>query len=768
MSDDLHLVVPGVAATAPAGEVPTGFSGMNDQLDRYFTAYWNKQARATHPGELAYAEVTKWLHMDGIYVTGVPHSIKRPGENRVWYQYPDQTYITVRGRLVTPSKVGRVLDDGTSQIWESTYNTPGSLTSQKDPLGRQATYTYAANGIDLLEVRQTTGGANDLLATFSSYTAQHRPQTVTDAAGQTTTITYNAASQPLTVTNPKSETTTFVYDSDGRLTSVTGPVTGTTATFTYDGYGRARTSTSIDGDTVTVDYDLLDRPTQITYPDLTTEKITYDRLDAVTTTDRRGRVTRTFHDPNRRVTRVRDPLGRMVEQKWSLAGLLTALVDGKGQSTTWTYDAKGRVVQEVRGGSATTAYTYETTTNRLKTVTDPKGQVTTFTYAIDDALLTRVYTNEAGPTADVTFTYDTVYPRLATMVDGIGTTAYSYTAVGQPGAGAVSSIDGPRTNDTLTYTYDELGRVLSRVLNAVSVSWAFDSLGRTTSEVNPLGTFGVTYDGVTGRVASVSYPNGQTSTYSYLGSAGERRLQTIHHKTPSATMLSRFDYTYGPGREHPDLDAAGGCGGAGAVDVRLRRRRSADQRGQTHDRRVADGAGELRLSLRHRWQPHGGASGRRGHRRYARCREPAVDAYAGGGPQGGRPGERSVARHRRWRSRRCRRGQRLCRPEATGQRHEYVHRGGHGHGGQHHNKELRGRSRRRQSDVHLRCQWQHHVGRDADVRVGRRGPAAGRGPRDAPQRVQLRRRQPADPHRRERERHDGPRCGAVLGGHRDH
>ena len=30
-----------------------------------------------------------------------------------------------------------------------------------------------------------------------------------------------------------------------------------------------------------------------------------------------------------------------------------------------------------------------------------------------------------------------------------------------------------------------------------------------------LGTFSYTYDGVTGRLATVTYPNGQTSTYSY-------------------------------------------------------------------------------------------------------------------------------------------------------------------------------------------------------------------------------------------------------------
>jgi hypothetical protein len=42
----------------------------------------------------------------------------------------------------------------------------------------------------------------------------------------------------------------------------------------------------------------------------------------------------------------------------------------------------------------------------------------------------------------------------------------------------------------------------------------------------------------------VTYPNSQTSTYSYYANTGDRRLQTIHHKYPNTTTLSRFDYTY--------------------------------------------------------------------------------------------------------------------------------------------------------------------------------------------------------------------------------
>ena len=231
---------------------------------------------------------------------------------------------------------------------------------------------------------------------------------------------------------------------------------------------------------------------------------------------------------------------------WCACGSLDALVDANGNKTTWERDWQNRVTREVRAnGTTDTLYTYDAT-GRLKTVTDPKDQVTTHTYATDDSLLTTVYTNATIPTPGVTYTYDPTYPRVLTMVDGIGTTTYAFKAPSVLGAGQVASVDGPLTNDTITYTYDQLARVTVRAINgaANTVTWGFDALGRVTSEANVLGSFTYTYDGVTSRLATVTYPNNQTSTYSYLPTNQDHRLQTIHHKYPNATTLSKFDYTY--------------------------------------------------------------------------------------------------------------------------------------------------------------------------------------------------------------------------------
>ena len=113
--------------------------------------------------------ITRWLlawdlpywHL---FPRHIPHSVKRPLEGRVWYRYLDQSPSDgeAAGTGTAPSLTARVLDDGTTQAWAWTYNAEGQVTSATDPLGRTPAYTYAANGRDLLEVRQTTGGATDL------------------------------------------------------------------------------------------------------------------------------------------------------------------------------------------------------------------------------------------------------------------------------------------------------------------------------------------------------------------------------------------------------------------------------------------------------------------------------------------------------------------------------------------------------------------------------------------------------------------------------
>jgi RHS repeat-associated protein len=526
---------------------PTGMNAFDNPYDgHHASVYWDKRAMAIAPGDPAAATQLWWaLVQSGQWVSAsVPLRIKKPLENPVWYSYQGGGSGT-EGTVRRVTGVGRVIDDGSSQVSTYTYNSRGRMTQAIDPLGRETDYSYDATGLDLLQVKQKRGGTFDILET-RTYNSQHEPLTITDAAGQMTTYTYNAAGQVLTITNAKSETTTYAYDANGYVLSVTGALPGATTTYAYDGFGRISTVTDSEGYAVTTTYDAANRPVQVAYPDGTTEQTIYNRLDRQQQRDRLGRITTFTYDASRRLAATRDPLGRTVAQEWCVCGSLDAVVDGNGNRTHWDYDVEARRTRETRANGLFTQYAYETTTPRLHLVTDPKGQVTTYTYARDNALLQTVYTNAAIATPSVSFTYDTTYSRVATMVDGTGTTTYSYypTTNGQFGAGRLSTVDGPLANDTIAYGYDELGRVTSRAINSVTETMTYDALGRATGQTNVLGSFGYTHVGNTSRLAGVTYPNGQTTSYNYFGHSNDDRLQTIDNKYSNATTLSKFDYTY--------------------------------------------------------------------------------------------------------------------------------------------------------------------------------------------------------------------------------
>jgi 5-(carboxyamino)imidazole ribonucleotide mutase len=81
-------------------------------------------------------------------------------------------------------------------------------------------------------------------------------------------------------------------------------------------------------------------------------------------------------------------------------------------------------------------------------------------------------------------------------------------------------------------------------IDGVAQSVTRDSLGRVSAVVNPLGTSTYGYDGPTGRFADITYPNRQTTTFTYFANANDRRLLQIHHRDKDGHTLSRFEHGY--------------------------------------------------------------------------------------------------------------------------------------------------------------------------------------------------------------------------------
>jgi len=255
-------------------------------------------------------------------------------------------------------------------------------------------------------------------------------------------------------------------------------------------------------------------------------------------------------------------LNRTTQFGWCSCGSLTSITDPKNQVTRFNRDLEGRVYQKVFADNSSMNYLYDGQTagntigasSRLKSVTDSKNQRTNYSYFADDNIQQITYTSSSGqplnpPTPSVTFTYDQNYNRVRTMVDGTGTTTYAYNPITFPpalGAGQLASVDGPLLNDTVTFGYDQLGRVTSRSINgtANAASWNFDSLGRISSTTNKLGTFNYGYVDVTNRLSSMTYPDGASTIYTYFPNFQDKRLQEIKNQTSTNALISQFDYTY--------------------------------------------------------------------------------------------------------------------------------------------------------------------------------------------------------------------------------
>jgi RHS repeat-associated protein len=136
------------------------------------------------------------------------------------------------------------------------------------------------------------------------------------------------------------------------------------------------------------------------------------------------------------------------------------------------------------------------------------------------------------------------------MTDSSGSsTTYVYNPItGTPalGAGQLLSEHNSFLNCTITYAYDELGRRTSQSIDGATESVVYDALGRVTSDINLLGTFTPTYQlgaQASFRAGSVSLPNGLTTTFNFDNAAGDQRLLEIKN-TLTGTVVSKSDYQY--------------------------------------------------------------------------------------------------------------------------------------------------------------------------------------------------------------------------------
>jgi YD repeat-containing protein len=242
------------------------------------------------------------------------------------------------------------------------------------------------------------------------------------------------------------------------------------------------------------------------------------------------------------------------------------------QDSTATFDGFGRLATshkpEQRDSSDNLKYTQYSYNpdDSIKTVTDGRGAVTTYTYGYQDdtsssekrGLLTKIAysspetTNIPDP-ADVSFVYDSLGNRTS-MADGMGNTAYAYDSLSRMISETRdfndSLPDGPLVNGNqvfqLSYTYSISGLKSYTDPYGKEIAYARDTVGRiSTVTGSPFGGV-TTYANnpayrVWGAVKHLEYGSGYKMDKSF-----NNRLQPLHFTVdnPSDSLAPLFDVDY--------------------------------------------------------------------------------------------------------------------------------------------------------------------------------------------------------------------------------
>ncbi len=544
----------------PAGNVsraylPTSNGADNRHLDYSYTAD-NLLASVSAPAPPGVAgprvtAMTSAYDGDGKVISATDAN----GVQQLTTYYSDERVRTQTG---TPN-------GGLTHVTQHGYDANGNSTSVTDAVGATSTTRYSADNL----VTDSIDGAGD--DTRYAYdpggrtTQVYSPSAIagdpgnpfvgSTGKGQPTVYTYTSDSLPLSVTTPVTVTTsgptlqrqvTYGYDRGGRKTAqdteLTPPGTPSaqgTQSFSYYNDDRLATHGAENGaGTITTVYDPAGNPTSVV------DTTSGSTVTATYYLDGRWR---TVDDGSRQQRYAGDGAGRIVAR--------ADVVDGSGTTslTSFTYGDAELPATMVAAAEAngTTSWGYDAG-GRVTSESDPNGQSVALSYGPDGTLGSKLVSVGGSPTASWCYgAYDGDYRQkqqtfAAGACSGGVTDSYSY-----DGAGRVSSfqISGTATNPSIQWDHD--GNRLSytngaatltatyRADDSIAGGDTYDQFGRLTGD--GCTTYG--YDGFN-RLTSATVASGGcngrqagTAHYTYDGldrqvshqDAGSSSTTAVHY-----------------------------------------------------------------------------------------------------------------------------------------------------------------------------------------------------------------------------------------------
>ena len=483
------------------------------------------------------------------------------------YQLFKNNSVTLNGTTITctatpPAQTlpcAKINADGV--VTQLAYNSAGDLTSSATPDGNGsevATTTYAYNGdgeqtSTILPDGNLSGANAGNYTTVTAYNADGEQTSVTEAGGTGATVTprttsygYDADGNQTANTSVRGYSTSTTFNADDEATLVANPDGNATLTC-YDGTGNVVQHVASAG---VASNGLTPASCPGSYPAGYTDRLAPDAI--ISTYDADGRVTATTNpapavqSAAQTTTYTYDGNGNLIETIASSA----SNASGASEDTTFdTYNAAGEMASETTGygttAASTTSYCYDPDGGRTAVVSPDGNTPGTAPCQASSPWAVNSSSNTAQAAYQTTYSYDSAKEQVS--VTSPATTAApngaTTTSTYDPARNMLTSTDPDGVTTTYTYTPLNLATSVSYSASAAhSASYSYDADGSKTGMTDATGTSSYSYDPF-GELTSSTNGAGQATGYSYNG---DGQTTGITYPLPAtATWASSTTVTYG-------------------------------------------------------------------------------------------------------------------------------------------------------------------------------------------------------------------------------